>query len=118
MDIPKIIDAHCHIASEAYTPRSFIDGAIANMTVAMSARGIRVTPKKLAEMYDQRMQDPLCDALAAEMAEAGVSKSILLATDFTYALKDCALTIQESFDKHREVLLRHPGKFEVFGGVD
>lgn len=114
----KIIDAHCHIASGEHIPRSFIDGAVANMATALSAKGVRVTHAKLAGMYEQKMQDPLCDALVAEMAEAGVSKSVLLAADFTYALKDCALTIEESFRKHKEVLERHTDKFEVFGGVD
>ncbi len=115
---PKIIDAHCHIASEELTPRSFIAGAIDNMASALAAQGIPVAPGKLINLYRQKMQDPLCDALVAEMAEAGISKSVLLAADFTYALKDCALTIEESFARHREVLVRHPGKFEVFGGVD
>jgi len=115
---PRIIDAHCHIASEELTPKSFIDGAISNMVSALSAQGVRVAPGKIAKLYGQKMQDPLCDALVAEMAKSGVSKSILLAADFTYALKDCPLSIEESFSRHRDVLARHPGKFEVFGGVD
>jgi predicted TIM-barrel fold metal-dependent hydrolase len=115
---PMIIDAHCHIASEENIPGSFIDGAMSNLAVALTAQGIRVNEAKLSAMYRQKLQDPLCDALVAEQAEAGVSKSILLAADFSYVLKDCALTVEESFHKHREVLARHPGKFEAFGGVD
>ncbi|WP_158623802.1 amidohydrolase family protein [Corallococcus llansteffanensis] len=115
---PVIIDAHCHIASGEHTPRSFVEGVISNMMVALLAQGVRASARQLAAMYHQKMQDPLCDQLVAEMAEAGISKSILLVPDFTYALKDCELTIEESFLKHRDVLLRHPGKFEVFGGVD
>jgi predicted TIM-barrel fold metal-dependent hydrolase len=113
-----IIDAHCHIASHDHTPRSFVDGVLANIAASLSAQGIRVTYRKLVSLYEQKMQDPLCDALVAEMAESGVSKSVLLAADFTYALNDCALTVEESFERHRAVLLRHPGKFEVVGGVD
>jgi hypothetical protein len=64
------------------------------------------------------MQDPLCDELVAEMDQAGISMSILLIPDFTYAMKGCSLTIEESFEKHRGVLARHPGRFKVFGGVD
>ncbi|RKH00247.1 amidohydrolase, partial [Corallococcus sp. CA053C] len=111
-------DAHCHIASYEHTPRSFVDGAISNIVTALVAQGVKANPKTIAQMYHQKMQDPLCDELVAEMAEAGIAKSILLVPDFTHALKDCALTIEESFLRHREVLLRHPGKFEVFGGVD
>jgi len=113
-----IIDAHCHIASGEHIPKSFIAGATANMAAALSAQGVIVNASKLGKMYEQKMQDPLCDELVAEMAVAGISKSILLIPDFTYALKDCVLTIEESFHKHRQVLARHPGKFEVFGGVD
>ncbi len=114
----KIIDSHCHIASDEHIPQSFVQGAIANMIAALTAQGVNMNPKRLVQMFHQKMQDPLCDALVAEMAEAGISKSILLAPDFTCALKDCKLTIAESFAKHVEVLARHPGKFEVFGGVD
>src|SRR5947208_4795325 len=113
-----IVDCHCHIASGEHTPMSFIEGSVANMVAAVSAQGVPVTAKKLTTLFMNKMQDPLCDGLVAEMADAGISKSVLLIADFTYALKDCVLTIEESFQKHREVLLRHPGKFEVFGGVD
>ena len=114
----NIIDCHCHIASEEHTPRSFIEGSIANMVSALSAQGVSVTASKLTNMFLNRMQDPFCDGLVAEMEAAGISKSVLLIADFTYALKDCSLTVEESFLRHREVLLRHPGKLEVFGGVD
>jgi predicted TIM-barrel fold metal-dependent hydrolase len=113
-----IIDAHCHIASEKYTPRSFIDGAIANALTKLTAQRIPVTRATIAAAYEKKMQDRLCDELVAEMAQAGVDKSILLIPDFTYALDDCQLTIEEAFLGHHEVLRRHAGKLEVFGGVD
>ncbi|PYP92381.1 MAG: amidohydrolase [Candidatus Angelobacter sp. Gp1-AA117] len=114
----KIIDCHCHIASEEHTPRSFLEGSVKNMVAALSAQGLPVSVKKLMTIFQSKMRDPFGDALVTEMGEAGISKSVLLIADFTYALKDCILTIEESFARHREVLLRHPGKFEVFGGVD
>jgi uncharacterized protein len=119
MDQPiKVIDSHCHIASEEHTPMSFIEGSVANMVVALTAQGVPVSSRKLMNIFMNKMQDPLGDQLVAEMEAAGISKSVLLIADFTYALKDCRLSIAESFDRHREVMLRHPGKFEVFGGVD
>lgn len=113
-----IIDCHCHIASTEHTPMSFIEGSVANMVAALSAHGVPVSAKKLVTIFMSKMQDPQCDGLVGEMAAAGISKSVLLIADFTYALKDCVLTIEESFEKHRQVIARHPGKFEVFGGVD
>lgn len=114
----NIIDCHCHIASEEHTPRSFIEGSVANMVCALEAQGLPVSTKKLTNMFLSKMQDPLCDGLVGEMEAAGISKTVLLIADFTYALRDCVLTIEESYKKHRDVLLRHPGKFEVFGGMD
>ena len=113
-----IIDAHCHIASEEIIPPSFVAGAIDNMFALLVAQGVPVTREKLAAIYRQKLQDPLCDALVAEMDAAGIAKSILLIPDFTLALKDCALTIEEAYERHRAVLARHPGRFEVFGGID
>jgi uncharacterized protein len=114
----QMLDAHCHIASEEHTPQSFIDGAIANIRVALCAQGVNLPARKIADLYREKMTDPLCDELVAEMAQAGIAKSILLAPDFTFALKDCRLNIEETFNRYRQVLTRHPGKFEVFGGVD
>jgi hypothetical protein len=114
----KIIDAHCHIASEEHIPRSFIKGGMSNIVALLAAKGIQATVDKLTAIFSEKMQDPLCDALVSEMDQAGIAKSILLAADFTYALQDCPLTIEESYLCHREVLKRHPGRFEVFGGMD
>jgi uncharacterized protein len=113
-----IIDAHCHIASEELIPPSFTRGAISNVIAAFSARNMRESADRLIAMYQERMRDPSCDTLVEEMDRAGIGKSVLLAADFTYALKDCALTIEEMYARHRSVLLRHPGRFEVFGGMD
>ena len=84
----KVIDAHAHIAHEDFIPRSFVDGSIDNLLVAMQARGVPLPRAKVSRMYEKKMQDPLCDTLVAEMNEAGIATSILLAADFTYILKD------------------------------
>jgi predicted TIM-barrel fold metal-dependent hydrolase len=113
-----ICDVHCHIASLEHTPQSFIEGSIENVLEMMSARGIPATRKHLWKMYERKMQDALCDELVAEMDEAGISRAVLLAADFTWVLKDCALTIEETYQRHRAVMERHPGRLAVFAGVD
>ena len=118
MSAPEIIDAHCHIASMEHTPRSFVDGAIDNLETAMQAKGLTLPRALLAKSYEQRMQDGDCDELIAEMDAAGIARTVLLAPDFTYALGDCDLTIAETFARHAEVRRRHPGRLEVFAGVD
>jgi uncharacterized protein len=113
-----IIDAHCHIAAEEFIPRSFTCAAVSNIVASLSARNVSESADRLVGMYQERMRDPYCDSLVVEMDRAGIDKSVLLAADFTYALEDCALTIEEIYARHRNVLLRHPGRFEVFGGMD
>jgi predicted TIM-barrel fold metal-dependent hydrolase len=114
----KIIDAHCHVASIDHVPQSFIDGALRNIEAQFTARGIRASRQRLLDTYLAQMQDPLCDVLVDQMDEAGIARSIILAPDFTYSLKDCSLTIEETFLACREILGRHHGRLEVFGGMD
>jgi predicted TIM-barrel fold metal-dependent hydrolase len=114
----KVIDAHAHIAHEDFIPRSFVDGSIDNLLVAMHARGMPLPRPKVAKMYEKKMQDPLCDTLVAEMDEAGIATSILLAADFSYILKDSRLTAEEALRRHHEVKQRHGDRLEVFGGID
>jgi len=114
----NVIDTHCHIASPDFLPLSFIDGILSNMTLALASQGIRANPSKIRDLYLAKLQDPQCDELVAEMDAAGVAKAVLLAPDFTYALKDSRLTIDEILSHHRKVLARHPDRFLVFGGVD
>lgn len=114
----KIIDTHCHIASQDFIPPSFVDGIVANIELALTSQGVRASTAKVRELYLAKFQDPLCDELVAEMDAAGVDQSVLLAPDFTYALKDSRLTIAEILAHHHEVHRRHPGRFYVFAGVD
>lgn len=114
----RIIDAHCHIASLEHIPRSFVEGGVSNILAVLEAQGIRTTREKLTDIYLEKLQDPLCDGLVAEMDEAGIEQSILLAADFTYELPDCTFTVEQSYARHVEVMKRHPGRFITFGGID
>jgi predicted TIM-barrel fold metal-dependent hydrolase len=116
--MPEIIDAHCHIASTDFLPESFADGVVANLSLALTSQGLRAQPEKLREIYLSKLQDPLCDELVAEMDSAGIARCVLLAPDFTYALKGARLTIEEILLHHKLVCERHPGRFSVFSGVD
>src|SRR5690348_4827618 len=102
--VSRVIDCHCHIASEEHVPRSFVEASAQNVAAALSAQGIPITAKKVTAMFLNKLKDPLCDDLLAEMKEAGIGRSVLLAADFSYALRDCVLTVEESFYRHRDVL--------------
>jgi predicted TIM-barrel fold metal-dependent hydrolase len=120
--IPKpaseIVDAHCHIASIYFIPHSFLEGSIANVVVRLEAEGLRPNPQKVRELYLSRMQDHDGDELAADAAAAGIGQCVLLLPDFTFALRDCAMPIDEMFERHRRIAERHPGLFLIFAGVD
>lgn len=118
IDINRIVDGHCHVASVDYTPRSFIEGVIDNVLSALAAQGLRPDRNTLLKLYLDKMQDPDCHELVSEMAEAGIEKAVLLLPDFTYALKDSTITISEMIDRHHALLQLHPDKFFVFAGVD
>src|SRR5437763_16164413 len=82
----KIIDSHCHIASLEHIPKSFVAGAVANMMSVLTAQGVKATSSHIAELYYQKMQDPLYDALYADIEKAGIFISILILSDFSIAM--------------------------------
>jgi uncharacterized protein len=117
-DVSGIIDCHCHVASEMCFPPSFREGVVANMALALAAKGIPMSKAQVTRFHDSTLQDPLCDELIAEMDRAGIDTAVLLVPDFTYALRDTSHSIEELIDHHRLVCQRHPGRFRVMVGVD
>lgn len=114
----RIVDFHCHIASEMCFPPSFQDGIVANVATALESRGIPARRARLAKAQAGILQDPLCDQLVQEMDDAGIAEAVLLLPDFTYALRDSTHSIEELVAHHRVVRDRHPGRFRVFVGID
>ncbi|MEO3787443.1 amidohydrolase family protein [Actinocorallia sp. B10E7] len=113
-----IIDFHCHIADTMCFPPSFRDGVVANMELALRAKGVPIPREKVARMHDGTLNDPSCDELVAQMDEAGIDEAVLLVPDFTYALRDGSHTIEEILEHHKKVVDHYPGRFRVFAGVD
>ncbi len=114
----NIIDIHCHIASDAFFPPSFRSGIAENMAAVLRSNGISPDKEKIERLYSAKMQDPDCDRLIEEMDAAGIGLSVLLLPDFTFALRDCELTIEEMIDRHRAVMERHEDRLRAFVGVD
>jgi predicted TIM-barrel fold metal-dependent hydrolase len=113
-----VVDSHCHIASLDIIPPSFVAGLVENARLSFQAQGLRISPERIESMYLTRFDDPDCDELVAEMDAAGIDHAVLLAADFSYAMPDCRLTVEEALLRHAEVLARHPGRFSVFAGID
>lgn len=118
MNDMTIIDTHCHIASLDFIPPSFVEGLAANAQLAIEAQGVPSSRDKIYQMFLTRFQDQYCDELVAEMDAAGIERSVLLAADFTYAVKDTRMSVDAMLAHHKTVMDRHPGRFSVFAGVD
>jgi uncharacterized protein len=114
----RLFDAHCHLAWEHCVPPPFIEGALDNLLAGASARGRRFSRSALLERMLAALQDPQADKLVAAMSGAQIDKSALLVPDMTYALKGSRFTIEELLRHHVDVAARHPGRFELFAGVD
>lgn len=112
-----IIDGHTHIASTHFIPRAFLEGVASNVAAKMGAMGIQRPLGELVQDLENRHQDHFGDQLVGEMDVAGIAQSVLLLPDFTHAM-NVQLSISEMFDRHRSILLRHPGRFHVLCGVD
>ena len=112
-----IIDGHCHLASTQFIPRAFYEGLVSNVAAKLGASGVPTPPHRLLEMYLSQSQDHEGDELVQEMDKAGIDKALLLLPDFTYVFEH-DMTISEMFDKHAQVIAKHPGRFELLAGVD
>lgn len=116
--LPRIVDAHSHVASLDFIPLAFVEGVARNISKNLEARGMTVPLKRLVDRLLGTLQDPDCRQQLAEMEAAGFERSILLIPDFTYSPGESRLSIEEIFLAHRKILDDNPGKFVVFGGVD
>ncbi|GLU34929.1 amidohydrolase family protein [Trinickia caryophylli] len=113
-----IIDAHTHVASTRYMPRPFLEGIADNMLEQLRPSGAAFRRSAVLDRLLAGYQDHDAAGQLAAMDELGVSKSVLLLPDFTYALKGGELTIAEMFAEHGALLQRHPDRFVVFAGAD
>jgi len=114
----RIVDGHAHVASTDFIPRSFIEGTVKNVSLALAAQGIQTSRDKLLDLYLAKLQDHDCSLLTTEMARAGIGQTVLLLPDFTYALRDAVLTIDEMIERHRSILEKWPEAYRIFVGVD
>jgi predicted TIM-barrel fold metal-dependent hydrolase len=83
----------------------------------MAAHGVPGDTDKITRMLISQYDDHDGDKLIAKMDEAGISRTVLLAPDFSYVF-EAEFSYAEVADQHARVRARHPGRFHVFLGVD
>jgi predicted TIM-barrel fold metal-dependent hydrolase len=113
-----IIDCHSHIASSKSIPRDFFSGWIENIKVNSPIEIDKLKSKGLEMLFDRLNNDPHCDEMVMEMDKAGIDKSVLLIIDFKYVYGDKFDDLEDVYLHHKAVMERHPGRFEVFAGID
>jgi uncharacterized protein len=113
----RIIDSHCHVPSAEFVPGSFIDSTVDNVLASVGAEGGEAR-RRVGRLLGGLLDDHDCDGLVRDMDAANITSAILIVPDFTFALRDCALSIEQMTDRVRAIRERHEGRFEAFLGVD
>lgn len=113
-----IIDSHAHVALEQVLPVRFFDGWVDNLDRLLPPNAPPTQRAALSSLFRHLNRDPGCDTLVAEMDRAGIDKTVLLVVDFGFAYPEEFGRLDEIFELHRQIMLRHPGRFIVFAGVD
>ncbi len=113
-----IIDIHTHLFDRGWVPKDFFGGVTRLVASAMELKGIDISREELAETMIAGTSDPTGEILLAEMEEAGIDKSILLACDFTFALGEAQISVEEMNKNYAGLARKYPDKFIAFAGMD
>ncbi|MBC7502904.1 MAG: amidohydrolase [Herminiimonas sp.] len=113
-----IIDSHAHAAMEEVLPVRFFDGWVDNLERLLPPDASPARRDAMCALFRRLNQDPFCDKLVAEMNRAGIDKTVLLIVDFGFAYPEEFGNLEHIYEMHREIIVRHPGRFIVFAGID
>lgn len=114
----KIIDGHTHIASTRFLPSEFLSGVVDNMMERARLLPVAPSRARVVEQTHAQFQDHDASRMLRGMAAAGVASAIVLLPDLTYALRGEALSIEEMYKAHAEILRSSGDRLIVFAGVD
>lgn len=114
-----IIDCHTHLASSQVIPAPFIRGMSENIYAGTAAASYPAPLNSIDTALRGMMSfDDSGDRLVAEMDQAGIDRSVLLIVDFGICFPDAFPDLEAVYTLHHNVMQRHPGRFEVFAGID
>jgi hypothetical protein len=99
-----IIDSHCHIWEE-----KLISAEMRKIIEAVSAR--------FKPLYPEQIKKGTIERLLAEMDEAGIDKTVLLALDAGLAFRS-EITMRDYNDYVAEIVKRYPDRIVGFAGID
>ena len=113
-----IIDIHTHLFVDGWVPKEFFHGVARFITHENAKKGIHQSNEEVGDYLLQAGSDPDAEMLLAEMAEAGIDKSVIFPVDFGLTLGDPEVPIDEVNRRFAELGKRHPDKLIPFCSVD
>ncbi len=113
-----IIDIHSHLFVNGWLPKEFFHGVARFITHENEKHGVCQTNEEVGDFLLEAGSDPDAEMLLAEMAEAGIDKSVIFPVDFGLALGDPDVPIDEVNRLFAELGRRHPDKLIPFASVD
>jgi len=105
-----MIDIHSHLAyHKVYSP-AYLRGMIESSG--------QIQPEKIDLFLKALLRDKDGSQHVAQMDKSGIDKSVLLIIDSAVGMEPPALTIEEIYEVHFNVLKQWPDRFIVFAGID
>ena len=113
-----VIDIHTHLFVDGWVPKEFFHGVARFITRENKKQGIYQTNKKVGDYLLEAGSDPDAEMLLAEMAEAGIDKSVIFPIDFGLTLGEPRVPIDEVNRLFAELGRSDPDKLIPFASVD
>jgi len=105
-----IIDIHSHLAYQPIYPNNFLS----DMFFGLNEKESQLL-KKVLPVF---LKDKDGKIFLNQMDEVGIEKSFLQIIDGGIGICEAAISIEEIFKLHYEILKKNPSRFVVFAGID
>jgi len=113
-----VIDIHTHLFVKGWVPKEFFHGVARFITHENKKQGIYQTDEEVGDYLLEAGSDPDAEMLLAEMAEAGIDKSVIFPIDFGLTLGEPRVPIDEVNRLFAELGRNYPDKLIPFASVD
>ena len=113
-----VIDFHHHLFNREWIPEAFWSGLVQRAVNVRRLNGQEADPQEIARGMFDLFADPHGDALAADMAEAGIAYTLIMPLDLGLELGECPVSIEEKNRLIAGITRHHAGRIGAFCGVD
>lgn len=117
----NVIDIHSHVAFSSLYPDRFVEELARDLGALLQAKsktGQGIESSRIASLVQALLKDKHCDQMIRQMDKANIESAVLLVIDAELGMGKPAMEIEEILEHHHEIMLRHPGRFKLFAGID